>query len=177
MPTKPTGRPRGRPKGSKNIPKVEDFVAEALAGSIPVPKPKPKAAPRGPWANMTPEERSEYARQLQARRKGPSGGRRTGVPRSLTVEQFEARKAEQTQIVKRIMKKMADNGQLPDDPRAVEALETGMVILRTQEDAKLKLAAARMVLDFTKAKPTTKQELTIKTAEDYLDELAEDDQP
>ncbi|MFC6621984.1 hypothetical protein [Novosphingobium panipatense] len=174
MPTKPTGRPRGRPKGAKNIPKVEDFVAEALAGRVEVPEPKPKAAPRGPWAGLTPEQRSEYARKLAAKRKGPSGGRRVGVPRTLTVEQFEARKAEQTIIVERIMKKMAENDQLPDDPRAVEALKESMVILRTQEDAKLKLAAARLVLDFTKAKPTSKQEITVKTAEDYLDEIADD---
>ncbi|MFC3214616.1 hypothetical protein [Novosphingobium panipatense] len=72
------------------------------------------------------------------------------------------------------MKKMAENDQLPDDPRAVEALKESMVILRTQEDAKLKLAAARLVLDFTKAKPTSKQEITVKTAEDYLDEIADD---
>lgn len=174
MPTKPTGRPRGRPKGSKNIPKVEDFVAEALVGKVQVPAAKPKMAPRGPWAGLTPEQRSEYARQLAAKRKAPCGGRRTGVPRTLTVKQYEARKAEQTIIVERIMKKMADNDQLPDDPRAVEALKESMVILRTQEDAKLKLAAARLVLDFTKAKPTSKQEITVKTAEDYLDEIAND---
>lgn len=175
MPTKPTGRPRGRPKGSKNIPKIEDFVVESIAAPVPIPKLKPKGRPRGPWANMTPEQRSEYSKSLVAKRKGPSGGRITGIPRSLTKAQFEARLAEQTTVVKRIMKKMADNGQLPDDPRAVEALEQSMIVLRTQEDAKTKLLAARLVLDFTKAKPTSKQEVTIKTAEDYLDELADDE--
>lgn len=175
MPTKPTGRPRGRPPGSKNIPKIEDFIHESLVAPIPVPALKPKAAPRGPWAGMTPEERSEYARKLAASRTEKSGGRRTGVPRKLTVAAFEARKAEQIPIVQRIMKKMADQGQLPDDPRAVEALEASMVLLRTQEDAKLKLAAARLVLDFTKSKPTSKVEHTIRSAEDFLDEMAEDE--
>lgn len=174
MPTKPTGRPRGRPPGAKNIPKIEDFVAQSLMAPVPVPKLKPKGRPRGPWAHMTPEQRSEHAKRLSAARKTHAGGRLVGVPRALTKEQHEARLEEQTTIVKRIMKKMADNGQLPDDPRAVEALEESMVILRTQEDAKTKLAAARLVLDFTKAKPTSKQEVTIKTAEDYLDELADE---
>lgn len=175
MPTKPTGRPRGRPPGAKNIPKIEEFVADSLLSPIPIPKLKPKAKPRGPWANMTPEQRSEYSKRIAAKKKGHSGGRQKGVPQRLTKAEYQARLAEQTPIVKRIMKKMADNGQLPDDPRAVEALETSMIVLRTQEDAKTKLAAARLVLDFTKAKPTSKQEVTIKTAEDYLDELAEDE--
>lgn len=175
MPTKPTGRPRGRPPGSKNIPKIEDFIAESLSAPVPVPALKPKGAPRGPWAGMTPEERSEYARKIAAKSKPKKGGRRVGVPRKLTVKAYEARLAEQTTIVHRIMKKMADNGQLPDDPRAVEALETSMILLRTQEDAKLKLAAARLVLDFTKSKPTAKVEHTVRTAEDLLDEMAEDE--
>lgn len=175
MPTKPTGRPRGRPPGAKNIPQIEDFVAESISGSVPIPKLKPKGKPRGPWANMTPEQRSEHSKRLAALKKGPSGGRPKGVPRALTRAQYEARLAEQQPIIKRIMKKMADNGQLPDDPRAVEALEKSMTILRTEEDSKTKLAAARLVLDFTKAKPTTKHEVTVKSAEDYLDEMAEED--
>lgn len=175
MPTKPTGRPRGRPPGAKNIPKVEDFVVQSITAPVPIPTLKPKARPRGPWAKMTPEQRSEYSKRLAAQKKGPSGGRKKGVPFALTSAQYEARLAEQTPIVKRIMKKMADNGQLPDDPRAVEALEQSMIVLRTQEDAKTKLAAARLVLDFTKAKPTTKHEVTVKTAEDYLDELADEE--
>lgn len=73
------------------------------------------------------------------------------------------------------MKKMADRGQLPDDPRAVEALETSLLLMRTQADAKTKLAAAGLLLTYLKAKPTTKIEATIKTAEDYLDELSEED--
>lgn len=123
---------------------------------------------------MTPEERSAYSKRLNAKNTTPKGGRKVGVPRSLTVKQFNARVAEQKPIIERIMKKMADKGQLPDDPRAVEAIETGLTIMRTQEDQKLKLNAARMILDFTKAKPTTKIEHTVKTAEDYLDELADD---
>jgi len=177
MPTKPTGRPRGRPKGAKNIPKIEDFVLETLSGPVPIPTLKPKGKPRGPWANMTPEQRSEHSKRLAALKQGQSGGRQPGVPKALTAKQFAARMAEQTPIVKRIIQKMADTGQLPDDPRAVEALEASMIVLRTQEDAKTKLAAARLVLDFTKSKPTTKVEHTVKTAEDYLDELAEDEDP
>ena len=175
MPTKPTGRPRDRPKGAKNIPKIEDFVAATLAGSVPIPEIKPKAAPRGPWAGMTAEERSAYSKRIAASKKGHTGGRRKGVPLHLNAAQFEARKAEQAPIVQRIIAKMKQNGDLPDDPRAVEAIETGVMVMRTQEDAKTKLAAARLVLDFLKARPTSKIEHTVRTAEDFLDEIAADD--
>jgi hypothetical protein len=175
MPTKPTGRPRGRPKGAKNIPKVEDFITEALAGPIPIPPVKPKGKPRGPWAHMTPEERSEYSKRLKAQRQSTvSGGQQPGLPRGMSRKQFEARKAEQLPIVEKIIAKMAKNDELPDDPDVVEAFKQTMVILRTQDSAETKLKAARLILDFKKAKPTTKVEHTVKSAEDYLDELAED---
>lgn len=176
MPTKPTGRPRGRPKGSKNTPTLEVFLAESLAAVVTPPAPKPKRHP-GPWAGMTAEERSAYARKIAAKRKVNTGGRGYPLkPRSMKLADFEAHMAREAPIIKRIMKKMADNGQLPDDPRAVQALEAGVTILRAPVDAKTKLAAARLILDFTKAKPTAKVEHTIKSAEEYLDEIAEDDE-
>lgn len=175
MPTKPTGRSRGRPKGAKNVPKIEAFVAESLASRVPIPELKPKAAPRGPWARMTPEERSAHGKQLAASRTRPGGGRRPGVPRGMTTAEYQARKAAQTPLVDRIITKMIANGEIPDDPDVVEAFRQAGVILRSQDDPKTKLAAARLILDFKKAKPTTKIEHTVKTAEQYLDELAEDE--
>src|SRR3546814_4688966 len=75
----------------------------------------------------------------------------------------------------RIIKKMAAAGDLPDDPRAEEALATGLTILRTSESEERKLKAAGLLLTWLKPKPTAKVEHTIKTAEDLLDEMAEDD--
>ncbi len=176
MPTKPTGRPRGRPPGAKNIPKIEDFVMESVNSPIPIPPVKPKGKPRGPWAGMTPEQRSEHSKRLGALKKGPSGGRRAGVPFRRTLREHEALVAEQTPIIERIIRKMANNGELPDDPDVVEAFKQTMLVLRTQADSKSKLAAARLILDFKKAKPTTKVEHTVKTAEDYLDELSAEEE-
>jgi hypothetical protein len=179
MPSKPTGRPRGRPKGSKNVPKLEAFVADSL--SVPIPAPpipeKRKAHSGNVWAKMTPEERSAYARLIRAKR-DPStfknAGRKKGVPSAYTAAQWEAHRAAQKPIIQRIMKKMSANGQLPDDPNAQEAMKEAMVVLRSQVPWQGKLAAARLVLDFTKSKPTTKAEVTVKSAEDYLDDMAED---
>jgi len=172
LPTKPTGRPRGRPKGSKNIPSVEAFVAESLSAPPPVKRkrggnPNP---PRSIWKDMTPEERTAYSAKIRAKIVQD----RTGVPRGMSIKDFNAAKAAQQPIIERIMKKMADNGQLPDDPMAVEALKEAMTVLRSPIPPKEKIAAARLVLDFTKPKPTTKVEHTVRTAEDFLDEMAED---
>jgi hypothetical protein len=124
---------------------------------------------------MSPEERSAYFRALFAKRKVNRGGKPAGVPRRMTIAQAEAHAAEQKIIIDRIIKKMAANEQLPDDPRAVEALTEAMTVMRAPNTAKDKIAAARLILDFTKSKPTAKVEHTVKTAEDLLDEMADEE--
>lgn len=175
MPTKPTGRPRGRPPGVKNKPKtIEAFVFAALDDPI-VPPERPKMrGGTGPWAKMTPEERSAYSRKIAACRKRPTN-QTPGKPPDLTNAQWVAVQEIAATDAKRIIKKMRDAGQLPDDPRAVEALEETVKTLRAAESAKDKIAAARLILDFTKAKPAQKTEVTVRTHEDFLDELAGDD--
>lgn len=178
MPTKPTGRPRGRPKGAKNIPSAEQFVAESIANKPAVPPASKKGGARGVWATMTPEERSAYSQKLvEARRaKGTphAGGRKPGVPSTMSKAQWDALVERERPVVQKIIKKMKEKGQVPDDPRAEEALATSMIVMRTAQQERDRLAAARLVLDFTKAKPTARIEHTVKTAEDYLDELAEE---
>lgn len=115
-------------------------------------------------------------REVRKMRGDKLGGRPVGRPNNLTNSQFRKMVAQQTAIVERIIKKMADEGLTPDDPMAVESLKEAMVVLRTQDNPKVKLAAARLVLDFTKAKPTSKVEHTFRTAEDILDEMAEDEE-
>lgn len=180
MPTKPTGRPRGRPKGSRNVPKIDAFVAESLTADIPVPKVTKRRRTNfngGIWATMSPEERVAYSARIRAKRRPDSnpGGRKAGVAWKHTAAEHAAAIEAQKPIIARIMKKMADNGQLPDDPRAVEAIQEAMTVLRSPISAKDKIAAARLVLDFTKAKPTAKVEHTIRSAEDILDDMADDD--
>ena len=85
MPSKPTGRPRRRPKGSKNIPKLEVFMAESLGASPIVAPTVPPGAPRGPWAGMTAEERSAYSKALNAKRKSHHELKRKGAPRWMTL--------------------------------------------------------------------------------------------
>jgi hypothetical protein len=63
-----------------------------------------------------------------------------------------------------------------DDTYAIEALKTAVEIMREPAQNRDKLTAARMVLDFTKSKPTTKSEVTIGQAEAFLSSLLEGDE-
>lgn len=178
MVTPRTGNPRGRPKGSKNQPKtIQEFVQDALTVPKIIPPKRVPGKPRGPWVHMSPEERSELSRRLTAGRDLSKNGqgRKHGVPANRTLHQHKLIVAEQAPKIARILKKMAEQGTLPDDPRAVEAIEKTLGVLRTAEAYKDILASARLILDFTKSKPTAKIEHTVRTAEDYLDEIADND--
>lgn len=82
---------------------------------------------------------------------------------------------------KAIMKHMKEHGMVdtpaPGDKYAEfaeEALEAAITIVRTPMNEAQRLAAARLVLDFTKSKPVAKNEVTVKTAEDWLQNVLED---
>lgn len=173
----PSCRGRGRPKGSKNIPCPAAFVASSLIDppALPVPSAPPaKRKLTGPWAGMSPEERSAYAKKLAAARRHHGGGKPPGVPRTMTVAAYREAMEAQRPIVAAVIKKMEARGQLPDDPRAVEALEVAMVVLRSPVGPRERNAAARIILDFSQAKPTGRVVEIVKTADEWLDEMAEE---
>jgi hypothetical protein len=58
-----------------------------------------------------------------------------------------------------------------EDAAAREALTGAIEVLRTPVNQQTKLAAARLVLDFTKAKPASKSEVTVNAAEKWLESL------
>lgn len=73
------------------------------------------------------------------------------------------------------MNKLKEAGVIDDtDAQANEALHTALSVMRMPLPAKEKLAAARLVLDFTKAKPAQKTELTVNAAEDWLQAVTQD---
>lgn len=151
-------------------------MVEQISSPIAPPPRVQKGAARGPWANKTPEERKAYSQKLIAARKGNHPNTNVpGKPRDLTKAQWAAVMVEARADAKRIMQKMKDAGQLPDDPRAVEALEKAVTTLRASESPKDVAALGRLILDFTKAKPAQKIEATVRTAEDILDEMADGD--
>ena len=62
-----------------------------------------------------------------------------------------------------------------EDEYAKAALETAVEVMRVPGDNRERVAAARLVLDFCKQKPASKNELSISKAEDFLASLVEDD--
>jgi hypothetical protein len=54
------------------------------------------------------------------------------------------------------------------DEYASEALLETVATMRSASTAKDKLAAAKLVLDFTMAKPASKQDIKVSSAEDWL---------
>lgn len=77
---------------------------------------------------------------------------------------------------KRMVRIMEKKGfEIPENEFAREAIEAAVETMRMEAiSPKDKLTAARLVLDFTKAKPAAQTELTVKRAEDFLAEIAKD---
>ena len=63
-----------------------------------------------------------------------------------------------------------------EDEYAKAALETAVEVMRMVGDNRERVAAARLVLDFTKQKPASKNEVAISKAEDFLASLVEDNE-
>lgn len=82
-------------------------------------------------------------------------------------EWYNRRAKEKAQETIRIM---AEKGILTpnDDPRAVKALEAAVEMLESPAPQREKLAAARLILDFTKAKPASSSIVTVNKAEEWL---------
>jgi hypothetical protein len=113
-------------------------------------------------------------RFLKPNGKGP--GRPRGAMDGMYRKEREQKKAVAKEEAKRMVRIMEKKGfQLPENEFAREALEAAVETMRMEAiNPKDKLTAARLVLEFTKAKPAAQAELTVRRAEDYLAEIAKD---
>jgi hypothetical protein len=100
-------------------------------------------------------------------------GARCGVPDGM-------RKAEATVLwdkakesAKQTMAELKDAGALTTDEKANEALETAITLMRSPMKQETRIAAARLVLDFTRSKPASKSDITVNKAEEWLAAVAE----
>lgn len=65
--------------------------------------------------------------------------------------------------------------EIPKSEFAREAIEAAVESMRMEAiNVKDKLAAARLVLEFTMAKPAAQSEVTVKTAESFLADIAKE---
>lgn len=174
-------RPRGRPKGSKNKPKtLESFVAanidpENVAPPELLPKRKYPNRFRPQLNDVPPEVRRERARK-GAKARWAKNPEMIHPPLGWTHDQYVLFLEEAKREAKRIIDIMADEGRIPDDPEAKEAMTTVLALMRGPGSKDFKLKAARTVLEWTKSKPIAKHDHTIRTAEDFLDDLANSDE-
>ena len=125
--------------------------------------------------HMTPEGRAKHKEMLRTREN--HGGRPVAVPDGFTKQTIEPIRAKAKEEAKKVVAIMTDENE---NSHAKEALEAAVEILRTPGQTRDRLTAARLVLDFTKSKPVSKQEVTVGKAEAFLSSLldegdAEDD--
>lgn len=120
----------------------------------------------------TPEGR-ELRRQWSTKKR-KNAGRPKGVPDGYRKEQIEPIREEAKKEAEKVVNAMSDKYGIEDD-YAKEALKAAVEILRVPAETRERLAAARLVLDFTKSKPANKSEVTIGKAEEFLSSLLVED--
>ena len=140
-------------------------------------KKYPQRAPKKNYfaeLSKTPEgraKRAEWNKKAWAK-----AGRPAGVPHGYTKETIAPLREKAKQEAERFIEIMSKNGDAPEDDFAKEALKAAVEIMRVPGETRERLAAARLVLDFTKQKPVAKQDVTIGKAEDFLSSLLEEEQ-
>jgi hypothetical protein len=101
--------------------------------------------------------------------------KRTAIPDGHRRPDAEKKRAKGEARAKRIVKLMVEKYNI-EDVHAQEAIEYAVAVIKSKADAtRERLAAARLVLDFCKTKPTSKSEVTIRSAEELLAELEAED--
>ncbi len=137
------------------------------------------------WAS--PEGKAKMAARdvkIAAMRKAdPETWKRTGIPDGMTKKTVAPLWAKARQQADRFIQKMTDEGILPevlipdsDDAKAVAALREATVLALGPSDKQLKLAAIRTVLEWTRSKPATKSLINVNSSEDWLAEIAADNE-
>jgi hypothetical protein len=134
------------------------------------------------WDNPAQRERMlEQIKRMNEQRKAMGAkGTRQGIPDGMRRRDAEPMQAKARAEAERIVKKMADKGMFDDvDPLDRERAEAAMVetiaIMKADGDKRLRLAAAKVVLDFTKSKPVAKIAHQVNAAEAWLQSIADDD--
>lgn len=100
-------------------------------------------------------------------------GRRPGSKDGYTQTELQKQRTKAKAEAKRIVEYMEKKFDLPKDEFAKEALTTAVEIMRIDAiNVKDKLAAARTVLEWTMSKPASQTDVTVKRAEDFLNDIA-----
>jgi hypothetical protein len=117
---------------------------------------------------------AEWRQRAYTNANGKGGpGRRPGSKDGYTQTELKKQRAKAKAEAIEIVKNMEKKFDIPKDEFGREALTTAVEIMRIDAiNAKDKLAAARTVLEWTMAKPAAQNEVTVKRAEDFLADIA-----
>jgi len=141
------------------------------AGNGACPQKAPK---QNYFSTLMQTEEGRKLRQEWSRKKRKNPGRPRGVPDGYRKAQIEPIRAKIRKEATEIVKIMAEKFEIESE-YAKEALTTAVEVMRVPGETRERLAAARLVLDFTKQKPASKSEVAVSKAEDFLASLIEDD--
>ena len=114
-----------------------------------------------------------FIRKSQSMSLSPNMGRAPGQQYGTTGRMAKKNMADAKEQVKKDMAAIKAAG-IDLDKAGEEALEATLTIMRMKGDLRLKLTAARQVLEWAKAKPVAKSEVTINKAEEWLASLTEE---
>ena len=138
--------------------------------------PAPHKAPKENYFSTlmkTPEGRALRRKWSTKPRK--NAGRPRGVPDGYRKETIEPIRSKVKTEARKVVEIMAEQFNIEDE-YAKTALETAVEVMKTPGENRERVAAARLVLDFTKSKPSAKSEVSISKAEDFLASLMTDDE-
>jgi hypothetical protein len=99
---------------------------------------------------------------------------RTGIPHGMRRPEAEAEWNFARMYAEEVTKIMVEEKILPEDPKVELAFKAAVEVLESPMTQTVKLQAARLILDFCKAKPVAKSEVTVKSAEDWLAQVTAD---
>jgi hypothetical protein len=152
-------------------PKVPRAKSKPKVGNGPEPHKAPK---RNYFSTLmeTPEGRELRRQWSTKKRKAP--GRPRGVPDGYRKHEIEPIREKIQKEAEKVVKIMSEKYGVEDD-YAKEALKTAVEVMRVPGETRERLAAARLVLDFTKQKPVAKSEVAVAKAEDFLASLLTED--
>lgn len=126
-------------------------------------------ASKARWAD--PEIRAKMLDGLRNKRGNTA---RYGIPDGMRREEAEAEWAWASFYASRVTRIMKEQGIIEEDPKVEKAFTAAVEVLESPMSQNVKLQAARLILDFTKAKPASKAEITVAKAEDWLQSVTKD---
>ena len=148
-------------------PRTPRAKSPSKKGQGPAPHKAPK---KNYFATLMETEEGRTVRRKWSTKPRKNPGRPRGVPDGYRKETIDPIRSKVKTEARKVVEIMAEQFNIEDE-YAKTALETAVEVMKTPGENRERVAAARLVLDFTKSKPSAKSEVSISKAEDFLSSL------